>query len=257
MPDSRWETTRAVFKDEPTDPEKKAAFRQKREQFGPALQAELRKLARAYDKPVLNEPHIQTIRGLTERLSKDFAEVLNEDILVFGIAQKALNVYLKYLWCADSSKTKPPHCPFDYDIISTLKLKPGTEHRWTYCDSEDDYREWVKAAWDVANKKSYSSLAEWEVEEWATIQAKKAARERRKRESSGMFYIYENWQAGPRKAVIHKGSCGNCNDGKGRTGSYDPRHAKWHGPYEDLESAREASEAMSQVVEHKECRCSR
>ena len=25
------------------------------------------------------------------------------------------------------------------------------------------------------------------------------------------FYIYENWQAGPRKAVIHVGNCGFCN----------------------------------------------
>lgn len=179
MPDSRWQTTRAVFKDEPTESEKRASFKQKREQFGPALQEELRKLARSYEKPVEGEQHIQTIRGLAERLSKDFAEVLNDDILVFGIAQKALNVYLKYLWCADSSKVNPPHCPFDYDIISTLKLKPRTEHRWTFCDSEDDYREWVRAAWDTTKKKGYSSLAEWEVVEWAAIQAKKAARARR------------------------------------------------------------------------------
>jgi len=31
-----------------------------------------------------------------------------------------------------------------------------------------------------------------------------------------MFYIYENWQAGPRKEVIHDGSCGHCN-GSSRT----------------------------------------
>lgn len=29
------------------------------------------------------------------------------------------------------------------------------------------------------------------------------------------FYIYENWQAGPHKAVLHTGPCGHCNDGQG------------------------------------------
>src|SRR5215469_8736750 len=55
------------------------------------------------------------------------------------------------------------------------------------------------------------------------------------------FYIYENWQAGPRKAVIHKGSCGHCNDGNGVSGGYDPKHAKWHGPFESLAAAHEGS----------------
>src|SRR5437588_4945453 len=30
------------------------------------------------------------------------------------------------------------------------------------------------------------------------------------------YYIYENWAAGPHKAVLHRGSCGQCNAGKGR-----------------------------------------
>ena len=30
------------------------------------------------------------------------------------------------------------------------------------------------------------------------------------------FYIYENWQAGPHKAVIHRGDCRYCNQGRGR-----------------------------------------
>lgn len=68
------------------------------------------------------------------------------------------------------------------------------------------------------------------------------------------FYIYENWQAGPRKAVIHHGSCGHCNEGKGRAGGYDPAHAEWHGPYGNLAEAREEQKTMN-VVERKECRC--
>jgi hypothetical protein len=67
------------------------------------------------------------------------------------------------------------------------------------------------------------------------------------------FYIYENWQAGPRKAKIHRGSCRYCNDGRGRAGGYDPGHAQWHGPYDDLESARAASNALRNIVVRSEC----
>jgi len=52
------------------------------------------------------------------------------------------------------------------------------------------------------------------------------------------FYIYENWQAGPHKAVSHVGSCGYCNDGHGRAGGYDSSHAKWDGPYHSLREAQ-------------------
>jgi hypothetical protein len=68
------------------------------------------------------------------------------------------------------------------------------------------------------------------------------------------FFIYENWQAGPHKAVIHEGSCGYCNEGKGRAGGYDPAHAEWHGPINDLAEARRIQNSMK-VVERKECRC--
>src|SRR5712692_6747608 len=63
-----------------------------------------------------------------------------------------------------------------------------------------------------------------------------------------MFYIYENWQAGPHKTVIHEGSCASCNEGTGRAGGYDRRHASWHGPYRTLEDAREAASAVAQAV---------
>jgi hypothetical protein len=69
------------------------------------------------------------------------------------------------------------------------------------------------------------------------------------------FFIYENWQAGPRKAVIHEGSCGFCNDGHGRAGGYDPSHATWHGPFENLAAARQASNALPNIVNRSEHNC--
>lgn len=69
------------------------------------------------------------------------------------------------------------------------------------------------------------------------------------------FYIYENWQAGPRKAVIHRGSCGHCNDGSGKAGGYNRNHAQWHGPYDTLQDARAASNALRNIVNRSECAC--
>jgi 4-hydroxy-tetrahydrodipicolinate synthase len=69
------------------------------------------------------------------------------------------------------------------------------------------------------------------------------------------FYIYENWMAGPHKVVLHRSSCGQCNQGKGRPSGHDPNHARWHGPYVTLTEARDASHNMTGVLIRSECKC--
>jgi 4-hydroxy-tetrahydrodipicolinate synthase len=69
------------------------------------------------------------------------------------------------------------------------------------------------------------------------------------------FYIYENWHAGPHKAVLHRAACGQCNHGKGRPAGHDANHARWHGPYPSLAEARNASQHMVGVLIRSECKC--
>jgi len=69
------------------------------------------------------------------------------------------------------------------------------------------------------------------------------------------FYIYENWTAGPHKIVLHRGSCGQCNQGKGRPAGHDANHARWHGPYATLTQGRETAHGMSGVLIRSECKC--
>jgi hypothetical protein len=69
------------------------------------------------------------------------------------------------------------------------------------------------------------------------------------------FYIYENWQAGPHKAVIHLNTCGFCNDGSGVAGGYDPRHAKWHGPFQTIQQAQSTATLLRGVVDCRKHRC--
>ena len=69
------------------------------------------------------------------------------------------------------------------------------------------------------------------------------------------FYIYENWVAGPHKIVLHRGSCGQCNQGKGRPAGHDANHARWHGPYPTLSQGREVAHGMTGVLIRSECKC--
>lgn len=69
------------------------------------------------------------------------------------------------------------------------------------------------------------------------------------------FYVYENWAAGPHKAMLHRASCGQCSSGKGRPAGHDPNHSKWHGPYGNLAEAREATHQMPGVLIRSECKC--
>jgi 4-hydroxy-tetrahydrodipicolinate synthase len=69
------------------------------------------------------------------------------------------------------------------------------------------------------------------------------------------FYIYENWAAGPHKIVLHRGSCGQCSQGKGRPAGHDANHSRWHGPYPTAAQARETAHAMTGVLIRSECKC--
>ena len=69
------------------------------------------------------------------------------------------------------------------------------------------------------------------------------------------YFVYENWQAGPHKAALHRGSCGQCNHGKGRPAGHDPAHAKWHGPFASMNEARTAQQALPNVLIRSECKC--
>jgi 4-hydroxy-tetrahydrodipicolinate synthase len=69
------------------------------------------------------------------------------------------------------------------------------------------------------------------------------------------FYVYENWAAGPHKAILHRSSCGQCSAGKGHPAGHDPNHSRWHGPYTNLAEAREATHQMPGVLIRSECKC--
>jgi 4-hydroxy-tetrahydrodipicolinate synthase len=69
------------------------------------------------------------------------------------------------------------------------------------------------------------------------------------------FFVYENWSAGPHKAVLHRSACGQCSHGKGRPAGHSADHARWHGPYSTLAEARQITQSLPSVLIRSECKC--
>ena len=69
------------------------------------------------------------------------------------------------------------------------------------------------------------------------------------------FFVYENWAAGPHKAVVHRSNCGHCSNGKARPAGHSANHARWHGPYASLAEARQVTQNLPNVLIRSECKC--
>jgi hypothetical protein len=135
-----------------------------RRAFQSALRTDLEEIAQGYTSKVSDESHIKNILKLSAQLSAAHAGVLQGNRFRIGAAQKALNLYLKYLWCIGRIP-EPPHCPFDFQIITRLPAYKGPS--WTVLDTEADYRDLIKAA---KSKAQGSSLAAWELETYNNAQ---------------------------------------------------------------------------------------
>ena len=134
----------------------------KRKKFQSALQSAVGANCARLQSESFGRCSIQNILGLSTHLSAEHEGVLDRGRFRIGTAQKALNLYLKYLWCLGEI-SEPPHCPFDFQIIGTLRAYAGPS--WTVLDTEQDYRNLVKAAKTTAQG---ASLAAWELETYNT-----------------------------------------------------------------------------------------
>lgn len=127
-------------------------------------------VAKNYHKEVPGERHIQHIQGLvahsrTLRI-EDQAIPIN-----FGVAQKLLNLYLKYQWCLGNIPT-PPHFPVDRMIqielnkqAKELKISRREVDPWTQFKNETKYLEIIDFAMRIRDTKYKTlSLAQLELD---------------------------------------------------------------------------------------------
>ena len=124
------------------------------------LRRQLFELGHRYGTVLTEEEHIENIATLSDDLSQRYKACLVKGRFRIGIAQKALNLYLKYLWCAGTI-ARPLHCPFDSIVIRKLLAYKGP--RWTQIDDIEQYKTLVILAKQVANGKP---LSEWELALW-------------------------------------------------------------------------------------------
>ena len=75
-----------------------------------------------YKSRISEEDHLSNIESLSDYGTKLGQKILCNDGYKIGVAQKLLNLQLKYLWCF-GIVTEPPHCPIDRVIINKTTLR--------------------------------------------------------------------------------------------------------------------------------------
>ncbi len=124
------------------------------------LKRELRRLSDQYQNAVSDDQHSENIQNLATTITNEHRKFLKGGAFRFGPAQKALNLYLKYLWCFDHI-AEPPHCPLDARILA--KAPELSEVLWTRLNSADEYIKCIHALRKIAGAES---LAQWECEQF-------------------------------------------------------------------------------------------
>jgi hypothetical protein len=143
-----------------------------RTNFRKALREEIERVVQdKYYQKVEKEQHIKTIKELVN-FSKNLSIDGNCIPINFGVSQKLINLYLKYLWCLNEIQ-KPPHFPVDRIIqekiirilkdneLDSFKLLP-----WTQFEDETHYKNVIsKAKLIIDNVEEFKefSLAELEL----------------------------------------------------------------------------------------------
>ncbi len=117
------------------------------------------KIIPQYVQGCTEEQHYKNIEALISHATKVNPGILGEAGYKYGVAQKLLNLALKYYWCLGLI-AEPPHCPIDRIIIS--KTRHNRSINWTQILKRSEYEEVVKEIKDLARKKGLS-ITQWEL----------------------------------------------------------------------------------------------
>ena len=114
--------------------------------------------AKYSEKVVSEDKHTAFIADVATDLSGKLFRYLHEGRFRIGVAQKLVNVHLKYLWTAGYCP-EPPHCPID----GIIRDRAGIRFIWTQSDSIEEYSRAIETLRMIASKKGHT-LAQWELE---------------------------------------------------------------------------------------------
>ena len=133
-------------------------YEQDKQPFVIAFHDKLKSLKEKYQETVSEKDHIKNIIQFQDELTEEFPTILRNERMRLGTAQKAVNLYLKFLWCLGDIKM-PPHCPIDGKVLTEI----GANVRWTELDDVEEYRGIIDL---IRIEAGNQSIAEWELEFW-------------------------------------------------------------------------------------------
>lgn len=111
------------------------------------------------------QKYFNAIVLLSKTITDKYCDILHGQKFRIGVAQKLLNLFLKYLWTLNILGREPFHCPFDAIIKKKLiafDSDNATLKDWTELDSLEDYKKYVIAVKEAADNKGLS-VAKWEL----------------------------------------------------------------------------------------------
>ena len=114
-------------------------------------------LLEQYSSEIDSDKHEENLEKLMQKGSELGKDILKCGKYPLGIAQKLLNLQLKYLWCYNIT-AKPPHCPVDSIIMKELNSKDRKP--WTNINELSEYKNIISELKKIA---SGQSLADWEL----------------------------------------------------------------------------------------------
>jgi hypothetical protein len=114
--------------------------------------------AKYSERAIPEDEHTAFIVDVASDLSEKLSRYLHEGRFRIGVAQKLVNVHLKYLWTACFCP-EPPHCPID----GIIRDRAGISYNWTQSDSIEEYSRAIDALRRIASN-SGLTLAQWELE---------------------------------------------------------------------------------------------
>jgi hypothetical protein len=112
-----------------------------------------------YVNGVTEDQHYRNIDDLIIHANNVAAGILAQSGYKYGVAQKLLNLALKYYWCLGLIK-EPPHCPVDRIVISKTKYKGKIN--WTQITERSQYEKIIEDIRILANKNRLS-IPMWEL----------------------------------------------------------------------------------------------
>ena len=111
-----------------------------------------------YKGTVEEHRHCENIRGLISHANKVDTGGLRKEGYKYGVAQKVLNLALKYCWCLGLIE-EPPDCPLDKIVIDKTAFRGKVN--WTQMLTEREYLNIISAIRSLAAKENRST-AQWE-----------------------------------------------------------------------------------------------